>query len=601
MLLILMVICMNGVNAIDISDNSTVGNSGTTIYVNSSYTGSVESGTQSAPYKLVSSAVANDEGLVDILDLEDRKVTEYQTKYKDKLDENGNAESTKKLKLDTYRALLGEYNIEKPKSPKIKIKRDRIRESDIISWRDVEKAMDISKGIRDKTILIFLAVTGMRGIDLVNLQIKDLIHGCKIYFEEGEEHTLENLLKKDPKSIIPCYEIMPSKTDEKSQLAMTFNTPECSEYLWIYLKERIDKNGELSPEDPLFANRNNKKTKIGSLEKMYQRINKSLGDEKDKNGVYGKFRKHSMRKLFSTTCRKNMLNISVNSDRTTEIDVVSIFTGHVPPNESNSKVYEAIPDDSEDSYLREIYFKLVPYLSIKDTEIHHINSKEVTELTDKIEILEKQNQQKDIEHQRDMDEKDKKIAELEQMVVEAKEEAKTTKKIVKDFTQKRNNLDIKRSIHEHFDNNYREDINKKGYANGDTNIIKKGTVICELAAEFALEDEKFNGTEEEIDTAIKKAIAKCSFNPDIVLEKYESIQTKNNKRYEDATLIRNTSWDIKIIISNHEEIWEMVKDDEENLDKVIANTIVESDYDLNNLTKDELEKISEEIIMNYLS
>ena len=46
------------------------------------------------------------------------------------------------------------------------------------------------------------------------------------------------------------------------------------------------------------------------------------------------------------------------------MDIVSIFTGHVPRNESNSKVYEAIPDDSHDSYLREIYFKLVPYLSI---------------------------------------------------------------------------------------------------------------------------------------------------------------------------------------------------------------------------------------------
>lgn len=99
----------------------------------------------------------------------------------------------------------------------------------------------------------------------------------------------------------------------------------------------------------------------GLLEKLYQRLNQRLGNKKYKNGIYGKFRKHSMRKLFSTTCRKNMLNITINSDKTTEIDIVSIFTGHVPPNESNSKVYEAIPDDSEDSYLREIYFKLVPY------------------------------------------------------------------------------------------------------------------------------------------------------------------------------------------------------------------------------------------------
>lgn len=122
-----------------------------------------------------------------------------------------------------------------------------------------------------------------------------------------------------------------------------------------------------------------------------------------------------------------------------------------------------------------------------------------------------------------------------------------------------------------------------------------------MATEFALEKEQFNGTEEELNSVIKKAIAKCSFNPDIVQEKYELIHDKNLKKYEDATLISNIKWDLKIIISNHEEIWEMVKDDEENLDKTIINALVESDYDLNNLTNEDLEKISEDVIMDYLS
>ena len=41
----------------DISDNSTIGDSSTTIYVNGSYAGDIESCTQSNPYKQVSSAV----------------------------------------------------------------------------------------------------------------------------------------------------------------------------------------------------------------------------------------------------------------------------------------------------------------------------------------------------------------------------------------------------------------------------------------------------------------------------------------------------------------------------------------------------------------
>jgi len=218
----------------------------------------------------------------------------------------------------------------------------------------------------------------------------------------------------------------------------------------------------------------------GLLEKLYQRLNQRLGNKKDKNGIYGKFRKHSMRKLFSTTCRKNMLNITINSDKTTEIGIVSIFTGHVPPNESNSKVYEAIPDDSEDSYLREIYFKLVPYLSIKDTEVHHINSKEVTELTEKIEILETENQQKDVLHQREMEEKDKQIAELKQLVSQTQEQMAETNKAVEELKLKRKQPDIRKTINDYFYENYRDDILQNEYDKDGERSIGLKKMYCNM-------------------------------------------------------------------------------------------------------------------------
>ena len=535
------------------------------------------------PYK-------TEDGLIDILDLEDRKVTEYQTEYKDYLDKQGNSEPTKKLKLDNYRALLGEYDIQKPKSPRIKIKKDRIRESDIVSWRDVERAMDISKGIRDKCILIFLATTGMRGIDLVGLNIKDLIKGCKIYFDDDEEHNITNLLKKDPKSIIPCYEIMPSKTDDKSQLAMTFNTPECSEYLWQYLKERIQKNGELKPDDPLFVGRTNKRVSIGSLEKMYQRINDRLGGEKDKNGIYGKFRKHSMRKLFSTTCRKNMLNININSDKTTEIDVVSIFTGHVPPNESNSKVYEAIPDDSEDSYLREIYFKLLPYLSVKDTEVHHINSKEVTELTEKIDILEEQNQQKDIRHQREMEEKDKEIAELKQLIHQTQEQVDEKLEAFDRITSRKTKTDI-----EHIINNYcQENLNEE-----DQN---KSFVIRKLALDMALENKKdFENTDEYLSSLIKKARIKISMSGKTTEELFNQIMEQNDEDYVMNKQMTNAVREVMKTMTSNTELMEIISDEDYyELQDAIETYLKRSDYDITNLTDSDKTEIVSAVLMEFV-
>lgn len=538
----------------------------------------------------------NDEGLVDILDLEDRKVTEYQNEYKDKLDENGNAESTKKLKLDTYRALLGEYNIEKPKSPKIKIKRDRIRESDIISWRDVEKAMDISKGIRDKSILAMLATTGMRGSDLINLKISQLVKGCKIYFDEDEEHTIENLLKKDPRTIIPCYEIMPSKTDDKSQLAMTFNTPECSEYLWQYLKDRKNKKTkdgdtiELKPNDPLFATRSNKKMSIGSLEKMFQRINERLGGEKDKNGIYGKFRKHSMRKLFSTTCRKNMLNITVNSDKTTEMDIVSIFTGHVPPNESNAKAYEAIPDDDEDSYLQEIYFKLVPYLSIKDTEVHHVNSKEVTELTDKIELLETQNQQKDIMHQRDMEEILKENAELKEEIRKTKEALNETKEAVERIQNPLKLHEIRDALLNYFENNNIDEI--------DPN---KMMLLSHLCLDYAKDHkDEFENTPKYLDELIKKMDATIILSPKSVIEQLAEISVPLMMEEPDIPLITAID-EITKIISDNEELTNLIGDiDTLKISDIAEEYLINSDYDLENLTDEDKNTIARDVLLEYM-
>ena len=152
-----------------------------------------------------------DDGAWDIKDLDDRTITKIQFEYSSFLNNKNLSNRTIKLKLDTFRALFGEYDIEKPKNIKIDIPKDRIRERDIVSWSDVEKAMDICNGIRDKSIISLMATSGLRGIDIVSMDIKTIIDACSIYFDETEEHTIENLLAKSPEDIVPCFELKPSK------------------------------------------------------------------------------------------------------------------------------------------------------------------------------------------------------------------------------------------------------------------------------------------------------------------------------------------------------------------------------------------------------
>ena len=361
-------------------------------------------------------------GEYDLLELEDRSVTKYQFQYYDYLVDRELSNRTIRLKLNTYRALLGEYDIEKPKNINIVIQTDRIRDEDIVTWREVESALSFCKGIRDKAIISFFATTGLRSSDVRRLKIEDLIKACDIYFEDGEEKTIDNLLNKNPEDIMPCWEIMPVKTIKNSQLCVTFNTPESSTYLWQYLHERVEFNirkgrKPLEPNDPLFATSTNNELKSTAIEQLFQRINTQLGGKMDKNGKYRRFRSHSLRKLFTTTCRRNLTQVVVNSDKTSEVDIVSIFTGHVPPNESNSRVYEAIESDSHDSYLRKTYLALSPYLSIKEIEVKDIKTQQYKDLEEQNEALKQQLEAQAVAMQREMDEQkeqyEKKIRHIE--------------------------------------------------------------------------------------------------------------------------------------------------------------------------------------------
>lgn len=395
-------------------------------------------------------------GIFDVLDLEDRAVTKYQFGYHEYLENKGLSNQTIKMKLDTFRALLGEYDIQKPKPIKIVIKKDRIRDEDIVSWRDVESALSFCKGIRDKAIISFFATTGLRSSDVRSLRIQDLITACSIYFEEDEEKTMDNLLNKNPEDIAPCWELMPKKTDKKSQLCVTFNTPECTGYVWQYLNERMASDiknggdGVLNPNEPLFATSKKKPLTSTAIEQMFQRLNRKLGDKKDKNGRYGKFRAHSLRKLFSTTCRRNLPNVFINSDKTSEVDIISIFTGHVPPNESNSKVYEAIESDSPDSYLRKTYQALIPYLSIKEIEIKDFKTSQYKELEEEHEALKKEVELQNSSMQREFDEQkeqyEKRINHLENVNRELSSELKNLRRQVLQMANQNNIMFIQKSI-----------------------------------------------------------------------------------------------------------------------------------------------------------
>ena len=140
-----------------------------------------------------------EDGLVDIIDINDRRITQIQYEYDAELRNNPKngrtpSEKTLRLKGSTYRSFLKEFDILLPKPIEYDIPKKQVRDDEIPSWEDVQKAMTLAKSPRDKAAIAFAATTGIRVSDIVGFKIKDFVKACSIYFNPNEEHTIENLL-----------------------------------------------------------------------------------------------------------------------------------------------------------------------------------------------------------------------------------------------------------------------------------------------------------------------------------------------------------------------------------------------------------------------
>ena len=190
----------------------------------------------------------DDNGSPRLLAMDDRKINSYQFVYNKFLIDKGNAETTREEKLKTFRSFYNEYHIDLPRPLQFNTRTQRTRTRDIPSWTDVKNSLKYCKNLRNKAIVSLIATSGMRESDVVKLTMQNFLDATSIY----HNGSIEDLLKQNPDNIVPCYDFIPQKTKKEGNLCVTFNTPECTNHIFEYLKERIDKRYSIEPEDPLF-------------------------------------------------------------------------------------------------------------------------------------------------------------------------------------------------------------------------------------------------------------------------------------------------------------------------------------------------------------
>ena len=317
-------------------------------------------------------------------DVEDRKVTEYLYKYHACMEEKKLKSSTIKTKMGVVRSFYGNFKIELPDNIQINIPHQLIREGDIPNLEDIRKGVEQAKYLKYRAIILLISTSGMRSGDVRHLTIGDFLNATKEY----HNGTLDDLLQSK-KTIIPTWDFIPRKTSKQGNICITFNTPETSTYIIDYLKQRLERGETLNNESFLFTSTKAKQYSIKGFLWIFSSVNNELFGKDKHNRDF--FRAHNLRKFFLSTFRQ----------KTNDSFTLKVVAGH-SIRKNNDENYQEIPTFE----IKKQYMQVIPFLSIKDTRVHTINSEEYKKIA-------AQNKQLKQEMEKIKTGKDKKILEME--------------------------------------------------------------------------------------------------------------------------------------------------------------------------------------------
>lgn len=296
--------------------------------------------------------------------IEDRKITSYFYQFYNYLENLNRSKKTIKDYLGTLRTFYNEYDIQLPKPIQIDVEKKIVKEGDIPKIKDIKKGVEYSISLRNKALILFLTTSGVRNGDMRNFTIGDFVEATKDYHDSNTVHELLDMKRID--NIIPTWYFIPSKTRKKGNICVTFNTPECTEYIINYLKTRDNLNNN----DYLFDAWGHQISQAGVID-IFQRLNDKVFFRTQDNKRF--FHAHALRKFFISTCNHN----------SSDLTKVNLLSGH----SSNSQVHDAY-NEVNIEVMKRFYTKLIPHLSTRDTKVHEYKPQEMVKMESKVKNTE---------------------------------------------------------------------------------------------------------------------------------------------------------------------------------------------------------------------
>lgn len=254
--------------------------------------------------------------------------------------------------INTYLANIKQVyayqDIEIPRLPSITNK-EKESYTDILTKQEITRAIENSN-TKMKAIITFLASSGLRVSDLVQLSVRDFLVATKDYHRYEEEdlsdkvvHDILHILSQK-REMIPLFEIVSQKT---RVVHFTFCSPEASSFVVQMLRERYMRKG-VSIDDSLFG------LKTGSIGVNFQRLSDKL--QMKWKTRRRRFHPHALRKWFATTLQNNDVDFLA----------VEFLLGHTLKSVTSS-YYFANPEK-----IRLKYERVVDELCFV-TRVHHVD------------------------------------------------------------------------------------------------------------------------------------------------------------------------------------------------------------------------------------
>ncbi len=271
-----------------------------------------------------------------------RSVNKWFEAYDEHCKEQNRTKNTRNTRRTIINGFIGFHGLPQYSQRGVRRKFKGLKEPnkrEALKKEDIKELLNASKSWKMKAMIIAQLSSGLTGVDMLNLKIKDFHNGL-----------IESYDDQRVKRKVCMLHLFRKKTDKEYT---TFFSEEAVIAIEKYLeRERID----LKEDEALFASYKSggKHMTTTALQMAYRYLNNYLGWKQEEKGRFRKATSHMMRKTFNT--------LLINEGMPEEIR--EHFMGHVISNKVQDAYFLADPQE-----LLKVYLKYMEYVTIEKRKV----------------------------------------------------------------------------------------------------------------------------------------------------------------------------------------------------------------------------------------